>query len=177
MNSVPRSKITRLFAWAAAIGLASLTTSALAWSWTNSEQYGKWTDSEGWLLENDVWGPSGGWQQTIYADSHSYFQVTGNLKAQQYIASYPHASKDIGRPVSDVANAAKPLMVTVDATIPTDVDFGQATRSNWPPRASRPYTAVIDRGPQSIFLNTAVGFTEVNESARRRSVLARDMRS
>ncbi len=123
MNSSPRFGIGRLRACAAAIALASLTTSALAWAWSSSDQWGKWTDPQGWVLENDVWGPSGGWQQTISADSHSHFQVTGNLKAQQYIASYPHASKDIGRPVNDVANSVKPLMAALDATIPDSVDF------------------------------------------------------
>ena len=125
MNAVSRFAIGRLRACAAALALASIIASTIGlatpaaahdWQWTSSDQYGTCKDSVKAEISNGVWGANDGWKQTIYVYSHCDWEVKSNLKAQQYIGSYPRASVKIGKPVNDVANAAQPLMTVFSVT-------------------------------------------------------------
>ncbi len=125
MKAESRFGMTRRLACAAALGLASLIASAIGlastaaaateWSWSSSDQYGRWRDSSGADISNSVYSVSA-LQQTIYANSHCDWMVKSNLKAEQYIGSFPHASIRIGKPVNDVANGTQPLMAVFDVT-------------------------------------------------------------
>jgi hypothetical protein len=77
-------------------------------------------------ISNGVWGANDGWKQTIYVFSHCDWEVKSNLKAQQYIGSYPRASVKIGKPVSEVANAAQPLVTYFDVTTDRSGQFDHA---------------------------------------------------
>jgi hypothetical protein len=117
-----------------ALILASLTLlvpRAFAWNFITCDQQGGHQDGQYWWITQDVWGAATNWQQCLYGDSHSHWQIVANLKAQQWVASYPHASygvagnqNDNGGPLlNSVLNSPTPLMAAWNATYQKDNKF------------------------------------------------------
>jgi hypothetical protein len=116
--------------------LASLTVlvevaTAQTWNCSTCDQYGTCDDGQYWIITQDVWQPATNWQQCLYSDSHSHWQVVANLKGQQWVGSYPHASYGVGGnqnqyggpPINNVLNSPTPLMAAWSATYPENSKF------------------------------------------------------
>ena len=98
--------------------LASLTLfvpAAFAWNCTTCDQFGTCDDGS-WIITQDVWGAATNWQQCLYTDSHSHWQVVANLKGQTWVGSYSHASYPMGEALTNVLNSSTPLMAAWSAT-------------------------------------------------------------
>ena len=95
--------------------LSLLAPGALAWNCINCDQWGTCDDGS-WIITQDVWGAASGWQQCLYCDSHSSWQIVANLEGQTWVGSYPHASYPVGKPVSDVLNSPTPLLAAWNAS-------------------------------------------------------------
>jgi len=105
--------------------LASLTLfapGALAWNCLTCDPWGTCSDGS-WTITQDVWGGATNWQQCLYCDSHSHWQIVANLKGQAWVGSYPHASYPVGRALNDVLNGPAPLLAAWNASYPTDHKF------------------------------------------------------
>ena len=105
--------------------LASLTLfapAALAWNCISSDKWGSCHDGS-WIIEQDVWGAATNWQQCLYSDSHSHWQIVANLKGQQWVGSYPHATYPVNQALNYVLNSSTPLLAAWNASYPTDHKF------------------------------------------------------
>jgi len=105
--------------------LASLTLfapAALAWNCISSDKWGSCHDGS-WIIEQDVWGAATNWQECLYSDSHSHWQIVANLKGQQWVGSYPHATYPVNQPLNYVLNSPTPLLAAWNASYPTDHKF------------------------------------------------------
>jgi hypothetical protein len=106
-----------------AAALTLFAPGAFAWSCTTCDQFGTCDDGASWLVTQDVWGPATNWQQCLYSDSHSYWQVVANLKAQAWVASYPHASYNVNEALNDVLSNSTPLLAAWNASYPETNKF------------------------------------------------------
>jgi hypothetical protein len=146
--------------WLLAI-LAVFTSTAQAWEHSTCEQFGTCHDGASWEITQDVWGAATNWQQCLYVDSHSKWQVTANLKGQKWVGSYPHATYTVNKSLNDVLHNSAPLMAAWNASYPTSNKFDFAydlwlngttyevmiwlNWSNTSPIGDKPFTnAVID---------------------------------
>jgi len=110
---------------------ANLSAGDRAWNFATCEQLGGYQDGQYWWITQDVWGPATNWQQCLYSDSHSHWQITANLKGKQWVGSYPHASYGVGGnqnenggpKLNHVLNSSTPLMATWNASYPADHKF------------------------------------------------------
>jgi hypothetical protein len=120
--------------WVVALILASLSLMApraLAWTFTTCDQQGGYQEGQYWWITQDVWDPASGWQQCLYLDSHSYWQVVANLHGASWVGSYPHASYGVGGnqseyggpPLNNVLNSSTPLMAAWNASYPRTNKF------------------------------------------------------
>jgi hypothetical protein len=108
-----------------ALLVASLTlfaSGARAWNCITSDQWGTCSDGP-WTITQDVWGGATNWQQSLYCNSHSNWQIVANLKGQAWVGSYPHANYPVGQPLNNVLNGPSPLLAAWNATYPTDHKF------------------------------------------------------
>jgi hypothetical protein len=106
-----------------ATGLILLSPGVFAWNCTTCDQFGTCDDGASWLVTQDVWGPATNWQQCLYSDSHSYWQVVANLKAQNWVASYPHASYNVNESLNYVLSNSSPLLAAWNASYPETNKF------------------------------------------------------
>lgn len=89
-------------------------TVAHAAVWSSSAAFGSWT-SNGYTLNNDVWG-SGAGPQTIWANSSSNWGVWTQQPATNGVKSYPHAEFDVNRSLSAISTLTSSFNVTVPGT-------------------------------------------------------------
>lgn len=82
--------------------------------WSTSAAFGSWT-SNGYTLNNDVWG-SGAGPQTIWANSSSNWGVSTKQPATNGVKSYPHAEFDVNRSLSGISTLTSSFNVTVPGT-------------------------------------------------------------
>ena len=111
--------------WIRALILAGLTLfapGALAWNCTTCDQWGTCSDGS-WIITQDVWGAATNWQQCLYSDSHSHWQVVANLKGQTWVGSYPHASYPVDQALNNVLDSPAPLLAAWNASYPTNNKF------------------------------------------------------
>jgi len=116
--------LIRLPAWIFT-SLALFAPSAFAqWNFTTCAQQGGYQDGQYWWITQDVWDPAAGWQQCLYLNSHSQWQVVANLRGASWVGSYPHASYGVGGnqttgpALNTVLNSSTPLMAAWNATYP-----------------------------------------------------------
>jgi len=98
------------------IGVSLLASQTFAWNCTTCDQFGTCDDGASWLVTQDVWGAATNWQQCLYSDSHSHWQIVANLKGQEWVGSYPHASYNVNDSLNDVLNSSTPLVAAWNAS-------------------------------------------------------------
>lgn len=113
--------LLRLSVWIF-VNLTFFSAGALAWNCTTCDQLGTCSDGS-WIITQDVWGAAPDWQQCLYTDSHSHWQVVANLKGKTWVGSYPHASYPVNAALNDVLNGSTPLLAAWSASYPTNNKF------------------------------------------------------
>jgi hypothetical protein len=121
LKSIFVPELIRRQTWILA-GLTLFIPGAHAWNCITCDQFGTCPDGS-WIITQDVWGAATNWQQCLYSDSHSRWQVVANLKGQAWVGSYPHASDPVGQPLNNVLNGPKALLAAWNASYPTDHKF------------------------------------------------------
>lgn len=96
----------------AALALGSVPAHAAVWS--SSAPFGSWS-SNGYTLNNDVWG-SGAGPQTIWANSANNWGVWSQQPATNGVKSYPHAEYDINRSLTSISAVTSSFNVSVPGT-------------------------------------------------------------
>lgn len=105
------------------VSLTLFVPGALAWNCTTCDQFGSCADNASWYVQQDVWGAATGWQQCLYSDSHSHWQIVANLKGQQWVGSYPHANYTVNQPLNNVLTSPTPLLAAWNASYPKTNKF------------------------------------------------------
>jgi hypothetical protein len=114
--------LLRCPAWILA-SLSLFAPGARAWNCTTCDQYGTCDDGSSWIITQDVWGAASGWQQCLYSDSHSSWQVVADLEGQTWVGSYPHASYTVNAALNDVVSSPTPLLAAWNASFQHDDKF------------------------------------------------------
>ncbi|KJK47223.1 hypothetical protein UK23_21085 [Lentzea aerocolonigenes] len=83
---------------AAVLAVSLGASTALAATWTSSDQWGSWSNG-GYTVRNNVWGGGRG-PQTIWANSYSNWGVRSNQPNTGGVKSYPHSEKMVNRRLS-----------------------------------------------------------------------------
>lgn len=132
-KSISVLDLSRCQTWILSLILANLTLfipGAFAqWNSTTCDQQGGYQDGQYWWTTQDVWDPAAGWQQCLYYNSHSNWQIVANLKGASWVGSYPHASYGVGGnqttgpALNTVLNNSTPLMAAWNATYPRNHAF------------------------------------------------------
>lgn len=100
-------------ALALATVLGFTTGTAQAAAWQSCDQWGNWTDPEGYTVYNNIWG-SGAGTQCISADSGSSWTVTADHPDTGGVKSYPNAKWVVGETIAELDR----LTTTYDVTVP-----------------------------------------------------------
>ncbi|GAA3891306.1 GH12 family glycosyl hydrolase domain-containing protein [Streptomyces sedi] len=95
------------------VGVSAGTANAAA-AFESCEQWGNWTDPDGYIVYNNIWG-SGAGSQCIAADSGSSWSVDADHPDTGGIKSYPNAKYIVGEPIQDIGS----LSSTFDVTVPS----------------------------------------------------------
>ncbi len=96
------------------VALAMGSVPAHAAVWSSTDKFGSFS-TNGYTLNNDVWG-SGAGPQTIWANSSSNWGVWTQQPATNGVKSYPHAEFDINRSLSSVNTVTSSFNVSVPGT-------------------------------------------------------------
>ncbi|RKN38752.1 GH12 family glycosyl hydrolase domain-containing protein [Streptomyces hoynatensis] len=100
-------------ALATVIGFNAGTAQAAAWQ--SCDQWGNWTDPNGYTVYNNIWG-SGAGSQCIAADSGASWTVTADHPNTGGIKSYPNAKRVVGRTIADLSRLTSSYNVTVPSS-------------------------------------------------------------
>ncbi|MFC7279054.1 cellulose binding domain-containing protein [Paractinoplanes rhizophilus] len=89
-------------------------------AWVATGQFDSWT-SNGYTLNNDVWGGGAG-SQTIWARSGTNWGVVSNQPRTSGVKSYPHTGRTVNRTLSSLSSISSSFNVSV----PADGDYETA---------------------------------------------------
>ena len=106
-----RKKVRILLACVLSFILISTTsTTALAATWSSSENYASWTNG-GYIIYNNIWGSGAGYQG-IWANSYSNWGVWAQHPDTGGVKSYPNVTKSINKTLSSVNTLKSSFNVT-----------------------------------------------------------------
>lgn len=87
--------------------LAALPLAASAYTWSTTAQYGQYSFGNGYIVNNDIWGPGAG-SQTLYVDTASgsapHFWVNSNQPYTSGVKTYPHMGKTINKSITSISS-------------------------------------------------------------------------
>ncbi|KAB8161624.1 hypothetical protein FH609_026005 [Streptomyces sp. 3MP-14] len=101
------------------VGLGAGTAHAAVFE--SCDQWGNWTDPDGYIVYNNIWG-SGAGSQCIEADSGSRWSVTADHPNTGGIKSYPNAKWIVGESIADIST----LTSTFDVSVPNSGAYNTA---------------------------------------------------
>ncbi|HWT76861.1 MAG TPA: glycosyl hydrolase [Mobilitalea sp.] len=88
----------------------SFSLTALAATWSSSDQWATWTNG-GYTLYNNIWGSGAGYQ-AIWANSYSNWGVWAQHPDTGGIKSYPNVTKSISKSLSSLTTLKSSFNVT-----------------------------------------------------------------
>ena len=103
----PMKSATHLRSLGLALATAALALPAPSATWSTTAQYGQYNFSNGYSVNNDIWG-SGAGPQTLYVNTGSSsapnFWAASNQPNTGGIKSYPHMAKTINQSITGISS-------------------------------------------------------------------------